>query len=424
MEETLNINDFDILGLITLRDIKGLEKYVTPIVEGNQVMFQRYLSRSKEYYNVKTMSELSEEREKLKRLLDRRPTKRNFVILENMLNCSGKVYFKKMEQYIKSRTIQKEEEMSRARECMEEDLRNIITILSKKGLINVRESNILPGGFENSERRLIEMDNKAMLYLFADSLNFLKDNENIETLTPGYGSLYIGPTLKVMYGWDYTNLLKSKYIKSTMPDTEKTDMIELVSTDRVFEEGKEVLLLDDNIGTGQTMEEIKNQLHNNGIDKVISGAIQYNWINYYRIGIGEKRLDKKGNKIQRFKAQNYDIISPMNYYGHKLCERAISMLHSSGEEYIAYLNSKSYRLPGYSDLIGSIERGMQFAEMSGLRLSDKYDYKKRRERYPQELLDEYKDPQSLNDAQKAITEDIIKTITDYTKDKETIHVRE
>ena len=67
MEETLNINDFDILGLITLRDIKGLEKYVTPIVEGNQVMFQRYLSRSKEYYNVKTMSELSEEREKLKR---------------------------------------------------------------------------------------------------------------------------------------------------------------------------------------------------------------------------------------------------------------------------------------------------------------------------------------------------------------------
>ena len=114
----------------------------------------------------------------------------------------------------------------------------------------------------------------------------------------------------------------------------------------------------------------------------------------------------------------------MNYYGHKLCERAISMLHSSGEEYIAYLNSKSYRLPGYSDLIGSIERGMQFAEMSGLRLSDKYDYKKRRERYPQELLDEYKDPESLNDAQKAITEDIIKTITDYTKDKETIHVRE
>ena len=424
MEETLNINDFDILGLIILRDIKGLEKYVTPIVEGNQVMFQRYLSRSKEYYNVKTMSELSEEREKLKRLLDRRLTKRNFVILENMLNCSGKVYFKKMEQYIKSRTIQKEEEMSRARECMEEDLRNIITILSKKGLINVRESNILPGGFENSERRLIEMDNKAMLYLFADSLNFLKDNENIETLTPGYGSLYIGPTLKVMYGWDYTNLLKSKYIKSTMPDTEKTDMIELVSTDRVFEEGKEVLLLDDNIGTGQTMEEIKSQLHNNGIDKVISGAIQYNWINYYRIGIGEKRLDKKGNKIQRLKAQNYDIISPMNYYGHKLCERAISMLHSSGEEYIAYLNSKSYRLPGYSDLIGSIERGMQFAEMSGLRLSDKSDYKKRRERDPQELLDEYKDPEGLNDAQKAITEDIIKTITDYTKDKETIHVRE
>ena len=39
MEETVEIKDFDILGLITLRSIKGIEKYVTPVIEGNQVMF-------------------------------------------------------------------------------------------------------------------------------------------------------------------------------------------------------------------------------------------------------------------------------------------------------------------------------------------------------------------------------------------------
>ena len=42
-------------------------------------------------------------REELKELLTESPSKRNFVILEYMLNCSAKVYFKKFEEYIKSR---------------------------------------------------------------------------------------------------------------------------------------------------------------------------------------------------------------------------------------------------------------------------------------------------------------------------------
>ena len=329
-----------------------------------------------------------------------------------------------MEQYIKRGTSEKEEEMNSARRCMEEDLRNIVTILSKRGLISIDQSKILPGGPENSERRIIEMDNKAMLYIFAESLESLKDNENIEVLTPGYGSLYIGPMLKIMYGWDYTNLLKSKYIKSIMPDNDSIDIEDLVNSERVFQEGKEILLLDDNIGTGQTMEEVKEQLQEKGIDKIKCGAIQYNWINYYRIGIGEKTLDKKGNKIKRFSVKDYDIISPMNYYGHKLCERAISMLHSSGEEYIAYLNSKSYRLPNYSDLVESVERGMQYAEMCGLSLSDKYEYIKRKEKEALELLDEYKETENLNKEQTEITNGIIQSISELTQDKETIHSRE
>ena len=214
MEERLAIKDFDILGLIILQDVKGIEKYVTP-VKNQKGELEGYLSRSKEYYNVKTMTELSADREKLKGMLDRRPTKRNFVILENMLNCSGKVYFKKMEQYVLNKSKENKEQMDLAQRCMEEDVKNIIVLLSEKGLINVDSSLVLPIGETNSEKRLIEMDNKAMLYVFCKALNLGTEARSKELLTPGYGSLYIGPFMKAIYGCDYTNLLKSKYINET-----------------------------------------------------------------------------------------------------------------------------------------------------------------------------------------------------------------
>ena len=96
MGEKLNLRDFDIIGMITLNDIEGIEKYVTPVKKDGKTV--TYLSRSKEYYNVKNMTELALEREELKSKLTMELTKRNFVILENMLNCSGKVYFKKFEE--------------------------------------------------------------------------------------------------------------------------------------------------------------------------------------------------------------------------------------------------------------------------------------------------------------------------------------
>lgn len=103
MSEPLKLTDFDILGIIKLRDVKGIEKYVTKIQKTNVETEQtEYFSRSKEYYNVKSLSELSNEREELKKLLTREYGKRNFVILENMLNCSARSYFKKFEEYILS----------------------------------------------------------------------------------------------------------------------------------------------------------------------------------------------------------------------------------------------------------------------------------------------------------------------------------
>lgn len=63
MIEKINIEEFDLLGLIKLnkKDISGIEKFVTPIKSDNSE--ELFYSRSKEYYNVKTLTELSNDRE-------------------------------------------------------------------------------------------------------------------------------------------------------------------------------------------------------------------------------------------------------------------------------------------------------------------------------------------------------------------------
>ena len=198
---------------------------------------------------------------------------------------------------------------------------------------------------------------------FLKSLNLKKGLDNIEVLTPGYGSVYIGPFIKEMYGYDFTNLLKSKYIEETTHTDTKT-IRSLMSSNRIFEKGKTVLLLDDNIGTGSTMAEIKNKLNRENVDKIISGAIQYNWRNYLRISMGDKK------DINRFDVNDFDFVSPLNYAGHKLYSRAINTLHSSGKEYIQYLNSKSYRQKDYSDLQGALDRGIFYARNAGLEIAE------------------------------------------------------
>lgn len=57
MLEKISLKDFDIIGIITLHDVEGLERYVTPVRKNGEIV--TYLSRSKEYYNVKSMTELA-----------------------------------------------------------------------------------------------------------------------------------------------------------------------------------------------------------------------------------------------------------------------------------------------------------------------------------------------------------------------------
>ena len=412
MDNKLKFSDFDILGIISLNDVQGIERYVTPVIQNGELQY--YLSRSREYYNVKTLTELALERSELSGRLKTDPSKRNFVILEHMLSCSAKVYYKKMEKYILSGRTEGKEEFEQAERCLIEDMQNMIRILQGNELLTPK--NLLPAGSENCSKRAIEMDNKAILYLFARALDMNLDNQSTEVLIPGYGSLYIGPILKCMYGYDFTNLLKSKYIRETIT-SEGRPLESRLSNDRILSQGKNVLLLDDNVGTGTTIQEITEELENNGVRNITSGAVQFNWRNYYRVSIGEKR------DIDRFNVENFDILSPINYAGHKLYEHAIDWLHSSGEEYINYLQGKGYRKENKCDLYGALYRGLLCARASGLELQSGFDIVGDEIKIDSAVLEEYSHgPTTIsNPITRQIINRLVNTIANIGKDNPLIH---
>lgn len=329
--ERINLTDFDIMGIFTLKEVTGIEDYVTKMSNG------QYLSRSKEYYEPKNFTELSMDRDFLNTQLTTKNSRRNLVILENMLNSSAKVYYASLKDYILHGEIST---YSKAKACFEEDVSNIINILSE-GKIK-KASHKLPVGTTKTPERAIELDNKALLYIYCKTIDIPHDKH---ILIPGYGSLYLGEFLHHMKGNSYSHLLKSSYIRDDAEKkllNTKTDIFDLVSSSTELKSSNSVILLDDNVGTGQTMQEIKNQLQQKGIH-TSCGAVQYNWINRFRFFQGEKDTT--------FDIKDFDYMTPFNYPGHKLMEHAIDKLRISGDEYVKYLKSKSYRTDIINDLI-------------------------------------------------------------------------
>lgn len=347
--EKINFSEFDVLGMITLQDVAGLKDFVSPISE------TEYLSRAPDYYGSKSFTELSNKREFLKRLLTNEPSKRNFVILENMLNCSAKVYYASLTEYIINKNNLDDYENSKS--CLEDDTANIVNMFAGKN-IDVSK-NILPLSNKISADRAIELDNKALLYICCQNISLPND---AHIITPGYGSLYIGPFLKSIHGTEYSNFLKSTYIKDEKELAllkQKDDFFDLMSNEEMLSKSKSVVLLDDNVGTGQTMDWFAGKFKDKNLN-FLCGAIQYNWINYYRFSLGEKE--------QRFDVSKFDFMTPFNYPGHKLLEHAINNLKKSGSDYICYLQSKSYRNSYVNDFVGSIVRSEYYTGLLGFDL--------------------------------------------------------
>ena len=247
--EHIDLKDFDIMGIFTLKDVAGIEKYVTE-VSGNE-----YLSRSREYYQQKNFTELSNDRDMLNSLLTIGCSRKNFVILENMLNASAKVYYASLKDHI----LHGETKIyDQAKICFEEDVQNIVSILSGNKI--KKSTHKLPKGEIKTPDRAIELDNKALLYIFCDTIRIPKDKH---ILTPGYGSLYLGQFLHCIKGNMYSNLLKSSYIQDEEEKkllATKSDIFELVSNSDALKHSKDVILLDDNVGTGDNQIRVRNMV--------------------------------------------------------------------------------------------------------------------------------------------------------------------
>ncbi len=368
-KEGIKLKDFDCLGMFELDDVKGIEYLVTPMGNG------RYISRGETYYTRYTCAGASGLREYLKAMLATtlvenggKASKKSFVVLDHMANLSGKVYYEEIQRAINNDNF---EFVDQAKQCLYDDIVNVINAIEDKPI--VVPTSILPVSDEYIAERSIECDNLGLLYVYTSCFNV---PEGYNILNAGLGGIYIGPFFKAMHGTEWTNLLKSKYVDE-QGEEKQYDLFEAIVDPTLFSNGK-VLLLDDNIGTGDTTREIATEFNIAGYD-IKYGAVQYNWLNFYRVGIGEK----KG--IARFNPFEIDYLTPYNYPGHKLLKHAIAMLCGNrdlagnqpsqdyvtppGKIYSDYLTElKSYKQKGVPDLVTLQEKGAKFGALAGVSL--------------------------------------------------------
>jgi len=348
--EKLNLKQFDLLGIFTLTDAVGIEKLVTKCSEG-------YLSRSLLYYSTMSYKERSGLREELKQLLINscQLSSKAFVIAENMLNCSAKVYYNELKKKFNTKD---DAYYELARKCLIEDTKNLINLIEGKP-VTINPGLVLPETQDLTESRMIEMDNKSLLYAFTKSFFVTKP---YHLVTPGLGSIYLGPFFNVLHGLDFSNILLSLYHERVDDPKGKVreHMLNNLMDNRGFMERKDpVLVLDDNIVTGATVNKTAKMLFDAGLEVEI-GAVQYNWVNYCAVKSGAAHSPT-------FDIEKISFLTPIDFNDNRnLLTAGINALAEGGDEYIKLFKSRGFRQADKSDVQLLIEVGLKYAEKSNI----------------------------------------------------------
>ena len=336
--------------MIELDDISGIEDLVAPLNNG------KHLSRNSSYYEAKTYSELAGQRQKLGNILTEDCSKRNFVILEYLSNSSAKVYFEELKKKIENQ----ENNVLEARKCFEEDCENIVRFFQNKPLIKPVHN--LPEGEDRVLDRHIEMDNKQILYLFCSNLKFKKSKH---VITPGLGSIFVGPMLKSMYGFSYTNILFSLYSKDEKLRniSEQKAFDELFSDDVWSTTPNELLLIDDNVGSCNTMNTIRRQLEEREKNCKF-GAIKYNWNFYNQVKHGE--LDHP-----TFDINEVDFLTILDDPGYWIMRDSVKALkEEGGDAYIQVMKKEGLRQENVPDILVLMKLAEKYSQCSNVNLYD------------------------------------------------------
>ena len=313
----ININMFDAVGVFKLSDDKDVSDLVGKLEDGV------FLSRSYAYYKQRTVLEFREFREELKkRLLTVTDPIKQFVIAEHMLTCSARVAYNEL-------TSARPDYMAECKICLVDDAKVLVDLFEGKQ-IEVPKSE-LPKRMDVVNAKVLECDNKALIYAFCKCQNLALD---CFVVTPGFGSILIGPFFKNIKNFDF-------------------EMVDFSNNK------KTLLLLDDNVVSGRTLTDLKLILSRNGAN-VLSGAVQFDWQNYYEQS--KHKLD-----LYRFKLNMLNIVTLISFFGENFLENAKACLIKKPSLYVELISAYGMGKPT-NDIIEMFELGEKFATKSKINL--------------------------------------------------------
>lgn len=336
--EPINIKIFDAVGVFKLTNNEGVEDLV------NELTPNIYLSRGVAYYKQRTVLEFMQFREELKqRLLAVNDLLKQFVIAEHMLTCSARVAYNEL-------TAPRSDYMEECKACLIDDAKNIVNLFEGKPVV-VPDS-VLPKRMDVVNTKVLECDNKALIYAFCKCQNFALD---CFVVTPGFGSILLGPFFRATNNFDF-EIVDYSVHKKTIMDFNIRKYPKLIDA---INHKKTMLLLDDNVVSGRTLTDLKLIMNRNGAN-VLSGAVQFDWQNYYEQG--KHKLD-----LYRFKLNMLNIVTLISFFGENFLENAKACLIKKPSLYVELLSAYGMGKET-NDIIEMFNLGERFATKSKIDL--------------------------------------------------------
>ncbi len=301
----------DCLGILHLRKIpKPIKEFITKSSKS-------YFSRNELYYESKPLYKISELREKLLSCLCNSKFV-NYIIFDYTINFSAQVYYFLMSSKAKTDLIQQ------ALDCLQEDVNNMVALIENRKHYSLKHT--LPQNDSIVKFRNIELDNKLELYSYVKSFG----KSNFTFISPGLGSILIAPFFKSIWGNSFKHILYSRF--------KNKDNLEFNMPKNL---GKNLYLIDDNIGSGFTTQELITLLKNHNL--LGTSAIEYDWYLYDIISKGLSPYTKFNYAI-------YDKISLLNTRNHKFLDQAIEILKKEPKSYNKYLKQNNFNQHFHNDL--------------------------------------------------------------------------
>jgi len=316
--EKLDLNEFDFLGIIKLKEVSNLGDFVEPCGQGE------YLSRNKNYYSCKNGKQLIDEWNYLNSLLPC-AGKKGFVITEQMLNCSSRAYYQEFIENLNSG----KSKLKQAKKCLDNDALNVVRIFQGKKAQKINIEFPLIAGV--SSGRFAEADNKKIIF---ESLKALPKQKFV--ISPLYGGVLIGPFFKAIQSSGYANVLFGMHDQQSarMVRNNLIDLKQVMSKEAIKGLPPEITIFDDNIGTGETLLVLKKSLESIG-KKVKIGALEFSWDYFDQIMKGMRReepVDFTKIDFPTFRSTRH----------HKITRSFIKSLNKGGNEYLARLKSLGF----------------------------------------------------------------------------------